>query len=286
MVNLSRYDALTAQALQQAIISAELMLDFFAGYYTFVVIDLDRYIIRYVQGETAFGFKEGEILAEGTITYAAIREKKRVSMMKRQHESVFGFAYAGTASPIYDTNKRIVGAYSAIYSIQEHSTLEHVVERLNNSTALTGKAMSAMVGSGAQLVENIGKLTNRTDEAQQAVASIQEVTALIRRVADQTNLLSLNASIEAARAGDAGRGFAVVASEVGKLAQNTKLSVGDIAKKLLAITDAVQDIGGYVTELSAILTQRLEQMRNVEQTIADIRDDAGQIQHVAQRLIR
>jgi methyl-accepting chemotaxis protein len=93
-------------------------------------------------------------------------------------------------------------------------------------------------------------------------AQIGRVIKLITEIAEQTNLLALNATIEAARAGEAGRGFAVVASEVKELATGTARATGDISRQVEAIqhdvasaVESIRQISGIVATINDLQTR-------------------------------
>ncbi len=106
-----------------------------------------------------------------------------------------------------------------------------------------GKEAMQDVSSAMQDINSsVNKLQAAIDEVGRTSEEITNITRVIAGIADETNLLSLNASIEAARAGDAGKGFAVVALEIGKLAQTSVDSVQHIDRLVLEIKTSVQDV--------------------------------------------
>ncbi|MCQ2507144.1 MAG: methyl-accepting chemotaxis protein [Lachnospiraceae bacterium] len=128
-----------------------------------------------------------------------------------------------------------------------------VAGRAQNMQATTRMAISKTRSMYQQLKEK----TDAAVDGLKAVSKINELTEAISDISDQTSLLSLNASIEAARAGDAGRGFAVVAQEISKLADKSLENVQNIDLVIDEINLAVQNISKAMEDTSVFLEENV-----------------------------
>ena len=136
---------------------------------------------------------------------------------------------------------------------ESNQASEEIAERAKNMQNSTTEAIRRT----REMYQEIKDKTELAVNGLKSVSKINELTEAIVEISDQTGLLSLNASIEAARAGDAGRGFAVVASEINNLAKRSLDTVDDINAIIGEINHAVTNISESLEETSAFLEENV-----------------------------
>jgi methyl-accepting chemotaxis protein len=144
------------------------------------------------------------------------------------------------------------GGYGMTNSIQE------IAASASEAATVAGHAVAA-AGSTNETVSKLGESSRQ----------IGDVVKVITSIAEQTNLLALNATIEAARAGEAGRGFAVVASEVKELAQETARATEDIANRVDTIQRDARAAVAAISEISTVIGNISEHQQAIARTVEE-----------------
>ena len=188
----------------------------------------DEYIDNFVQKYA--GFKS--YFLQRKINKLEMINSVNQSMLEQMNESI----------PIIKTvGSTMSNAVDSINKIQTQQS------NIKDDFLVFSNNMEKSSVDNAELSNDVGSLTNNVRE-------IRAVLSVISDIADQTNLLALNAAIEAARAGEHGRGFAVVADEVRKLAERTQKSLGETNASVSMIVQSVEQIGSTMEGVSEGLT--------------------------------
>ena len=230
---------------------------------------------------------------EELIEKQKIEQKEQLENLQRSSQSMSNIILE-LSSKVEDVKKDMLGSKDAVKGIAEATNetalniqnqttvsikIQSIIDELRNVIASIGGGISDSVSvtkAGHSMVEQLSQKTDQivVDNEQvvelmknlgSEVEQIRGITDTINKITNSTNLLALNASIEAARVGEQGKGFAVVANEIRQLAESTKESTHQIENMLGHFIQSIVDVQNIVTITSQNVTDESILMKNVNQ---------------------
>ena len=189
------------------------------------------------------------------------------------------------ADNVQDVNAKSIEMGNAITDIDNDvQVLSANSEQMGKANSTATKSMETVLDSSNQSAEIIERITNQIEETNQAILSINEAVNLIMDITGQTSLLALNASIEAARAGQSGSGFAVVASEIKKLAEQSNQSSAEIEEITRTLMDDSSKSVEIMQQMKEIMTSQSESMQDTQSIVSEVLGEIGRSMHSIEQI--
>lgn len=229
-------------------------------------------------------FQVGNELKDSDIASKTLRTKQPT--IAEIDASVYGVPIYVANYPLFDDDgdKGIVATFGIVIPKKLAQQLRDISVHLNDGLSQISATIEELAASAAQIHSNELELNGDIQGITNLSGEINNVSSFIKKIADETNMLGLNAAIEAARVGDAGKGFGVVAEEIRKLSEHSKSTV----PQLKSLTDNINLAVGKASEKSRVsLNSSQEQAAATEEitaSIEEITSMAGELNSIAQKL--
>ncbi|SET75383.1 Methyl-accepting chemotaxis protein (MCP) signalling domain-containing protein [Salinibacillus kushneri] len=250
---------------------------------TIGIYDTEKLIIN-IPGETfSLNVTPGDPLAEGDIITKAIRENQQKSEIVPKE--LFGFPLIARAIPLHDEKDTVIGGVGLGTSLEKANKLHEVAESLSAVVEQSASSIQEVTSSINELAQNVTNVSSQVKEVNESTEEIGEVSTVVKGISEQSNLLGLNASIEAARAGDAGKGFGVVAEEIRKLANNSKDNVKKIDDATQKIQSLITELDGAFAGIHKMTDSQAAAIQEISSTIQEISTNAQDLAQLAEKQI-
>lgn len=227
------------------------------------------------RGFNQFVMRLQEFLVDlkGAISSVASTSTELGASMEANNQSI-----TTQSKEVQGIQEAVQGFVASIEEVSQQTTSAFkTTERASEQTELNVEKAALAAQNIQQLVNEVDRSSQTIVDLQQRVASISEVLTVINSIADQTNLLALNAAIEAARAGEQGRGFAVVADEVRALASKTQESTITIEQYIHHLDTAAKSSVESMERASVSAKGGIQLVDGVSSTLTELFDLVNEV---------
>lgn len=194
--------------------------------------------------------------------------EKRLNKLPKE---VMGSEFEGILVPIKEGYK-VVGCITYTFPTEQKDQVVSMIKEFKGSVTDISDSVAEIVSGIEDISGKLKEISGKADTVEQNVGEATEIVKKIGKNASKSNILGLNASIEAARSGEAGRGFTVVASEMGKLANDSGSSAKEIDKKLEEVTENLRGMIDANGAANKVAEGHLENIGDIKEKLVNIKE--------------
>lgn len=274
---------MSKKLLESLVEVASYLNKYFVEDFGVLVVDKEKVLIYQPGEKIDFDIETGDSLNSAWATYKAMERKEKI--VEEFDASVTGVPYIGIGHPIYDDEgQEVIGAIAISRATDRKEKLLEVSRNLSNYTETFASNLEQVSAEAEEMAATGEELNSISEETKQKVDQSEEIVNFVKEIAEEINMIGLNASIEAARVGEEGRGFAVVADEVQRLASNTSDSISEMENMFQKMKDVIQESYEATSQISKISEEQAEKLVNINEKVHQLSDLGKDVVELAESL--
>jgi len=238
-------------------------------------------VFTYVEGAEKLGVtgKVGDLVNPVGADYDAIRTKEIIR--KKVPKEYIGKEIESISIPIVNENGVAIGCIAVVKSLERQQEIYHLSEVLSKMLNRISYMTETLAGSSRQVSELNSMILEKIEDANKKTQDTDEIIGFVKNIAKQTNLLGLNASIEASRAGEYGRGFNIVAKEIRKLSTSSTDNLKKIEDILKNIQTSISSLTEKINDVNNDFLKQAEEFQQVKELMEELTSDAEFLKNIA-----
>lgn len=265
--------------LKDLISAAKMYMSLFPLDCSVLIANREGIIVRYIPAETFdLKLKEGNMAAPNSAVDKILKTRK--DMMHVVPKERFGIPVKSVGKPVF-VDGEMVGAIVLVTTLDVQKTLYDSAQAITESTEKTTAMMQELSAAAKVLSDNLEVLKNKGNNVIEQINNTDEILQFVSEVAVSSNLLGINAAIEAARAGDNGRGFAVVAKEIRKMADDSENAVKNIKETLMMIRQETSGIMVAIKQTAQLGEQQAQASQEIAEDMEALTKSAYDVENIA-----
>ena len=222
-----------------------------------------------------FGFTKGTPISKEDPTLANALAGRATT--NRLSPELYGATVISSAVPIYDAEGEVIGAFAIAYTLENEDKMEQLTESINQISGQLVDMVQNVAAQSEELSATTAQILANSRKTVEESKQVNKVAGFIREISEQTNLLGLNAAIEAARVGEQGAGFGVVATEVRKLSVHTKEATKTIEDSLSTVQRSIREMEQEIEAIAMSSSAQAELVTQFSDVIERLNETSGEM---------
>lgn len=246
---------------------------------SYAISDLEKYLLYIPTQQINPGTKAGDPVPPGSSSYECMKTGQVIKKSIPKH--VLGVEILGTAIPIKNHEGKVVGSVSFGRSVEKYHKISNLSNTLSEALGEVAAAVDQLSAGLQNVLSSNELIVNDVNLANSEAKNTDNILKFIKTIANQTNLLGLNAAIEAARTGEAGRGFGVVAEEIRKLSHSSSESINKIEEVLNKVQKSVESINMNIHDINQLFRSQTDAIQDINTSLQDLNSVAQELNHIS-----